>query len=106
MRSMLLHAYGDKVEFYMHDAFDPQKLHFLARNLEVAFWKLRHDRDAGGELYLLSNSLEGTGDLSFERLAGKLISLQDHMAQVVADTTNRQIKNVVQRVASAVFFPI
>lgn len=106
MRTMLLDAYGGKSRFYLHDSLDPQKLHYLARNFEVAFWKLGHDRDAAGRLYLLSNSLSGSGNLSFERLAGKLIGLQDHMAQVVADRTNRQIKNVIQSVASAVFFPI
>jgi hypothetical protein len=106
MRTMLLDGYGGKREFYLHDSLDPQKLHYLARNFEIAFWKLAHDRDPQGDLYLLSNSLEGSGDLSFERLAGKLIGLQDHIAQVVADSTNRQIKNVIQSVASAVFFPI
>ena len=85
---------------------DPQKLHYLARNYEIAFWKLEHDHDPRGRLYLFSNSLEGSGDLSFERLAGKLIALQDYMAQVVADSGNRRIKNVIQSVASAVFFPI
>lgn len=106
MRTMLLEGYGGKREFYLHDSLDPQRLHYLARNFEIAFWKLAHDRDPHGDLYLLSNSLEGGGDLSFERLAGKLIGLQDHMAQVVADRTNRQIKNVIQSVASAVFFPL
>lgn len=106
MRTMLLDAYGGKSRFYLHDSLDPQKLHYLARNFEIAFWKLGHDRDPAGRLYLLSNSLSGSGNLSFERLAGKLIGLQDHMAQVVADRTNRQIKNVIQSVASAVFFPI
>lgn len=106
MRTMLLDGYGGKQEFYLPDMLDPQKLHYLARNFEIAFWKLGHDREASGELFLLSNALDGSGDLSFERLAGKLIGLQDHMAQVVADTTNRRIKNVIQTVASAVFFPI
>lgn len=106
MRTMLLDAYGGKSRFYLHDSLDPQRLYYLARNFEIAFWKLGHDRDAEGNMYLLSNSLEGSGDLSFERIAGKLIGLQDHMAQVVADSTNRQIKNVLQSVASAVFFPI
>jgi len=32
--------------------------------------------------------------------------VQDLMAKVVADGSNRQIKNVIQRVTSAVFFPI
>ncbi|MCP5313143.1 MAG: hypothetical protein H6955_06280 [Chromatiaceae bacterium] len=106
LRTMLLDGYGGKRTFYLHDSLDPQKLHYLARNFEIAFWKLRHDRDPTGQLYLLSNSLDGNGDLSFERLAGKLIALQDSMAQVVVDSTNRQIKNVIQSVASAVFFPI
>lgn len=106
MRTMLLDAYGGKETFYLHDNLDPQRLYYLARNVEIAFWKLGHDRDPAGQLYLLSNSLQGSGDLSFERLAGKLISLHDHMAQVVADGTKRQIKNVIQSVASAVFFPI
>lgn len=106
MRTMLLDAYGGKQHFYLHHTLDPQKLHYLARNFEIAFWKLGHDEDAGGRLYLLSNALEGSGDLSFERIAGKLIGLQDHMAQVTADGTNRRIKNVIQSVASAVFFPI
>lgn len=106
MRTMLLDGYGGKQTFYVHDSLDPQKLHYLARNFEIAFWKLGHDRSPDGQLYLVSNSLSGSGDLSFERLAGKLIGLQDHMAQVVADGTNRQIKNVIQSVASAVFFPI
>ena len=106
MHTMLLDGYGGKSRFYVHDTLDPQKLYYLARNFEIAFWKLGHDRDARGELFLLNNSLEGSGDLSFERIAGKLIGLQDHMAQVVADSSNRQIKNVIQSVASAVFFPI
>lgn len=103
---MLLDAYGGDEKFYLHDALDPQQIYYLARNFEVAFWKLRHDRDAAGQPLLLSNELRGAGDLSFERLAGKLIALQDLMAQVIADSTNRQLKNVIQGVASAVFFPL
>ncbi|MCB1791935.1 MAG: hypothetical protein KDJ24_16650 [Gammaproteobacteria bacterium] len=106
LSTMLIDGYGGKSTFYISDTLDPQKLYYLARNIEIAFWKLGHDRNGKGELYLLSNSLDGSGDLSFERIAGKLIGLQDHMAQVVADSSNRQIKNVIQGVASAVFFPI
>jgi hypothetical protein len=106
MRTMLMDAYGGDTELYLHEWLDPQTLHYLARNFEIAFWKLRQDRDESGRLLLLSNALDGSGDLSFERLAGKLVGLQDLMAQVVADASNRQIKNVIQGVASAVFFPI
>ncbi len=106
MYTMLLDGYGGKSRFYLPDRLDPQKLHYLARNFEIAFWKLGHDQRADGRLFLLSNSFEGSGNLSFERIAGKLIGLQDHMAQVVAESSNRKIKNVIQSVASAVFFPI
>lgn len=106
LRTMLLDTYGGDEELYLFESLDPQKLYYLARNLEIAFWKLKHDHDEQGRTLLLSNALEGGGDLSFERLAGKLIALQDLMAQVIADTTNRQIKTVIQSVASAVFFPL
>ena len=74
MRTMLMDAYGGKQRFYLIDILDPQKLHYLARNFEIAFWKLGHDREPDGRLYLLSNSLRASGNLSFERLAGKLIA--------------------------------
>jgi len=106
MRTMMVDAYDGKEAFFIYDILDPQKIYYLARNYEIAFWKLRHDRDLYGRPFLLSNSLEGNGNLSFERLAGKLIALQDLMAKVVAEGSNRQIKNVIQRVTSAVFFPI
>ena len=107
LNSMTLDAYGGEGDFYLHHEYDPQKLYHLARNFEIAAWRLRNARDAQGQLFLLS-SLDGNGvaNLSFERLTGKLIALQDHFAYVVADTTNRRIKNVIQGVASAVFFPI
>lgn len=107
LRSMTMDAYGGKTEFYVTDEMDPQKLYYLARNYEIAFWKLTHDLDADGNLILISNELQGEViNLSFERLFGKLISLQDAMALVVADKENRRIKNVIQGVASMVFFPI
>ena len=106
MRTMWIDAYNGKETFYPHDALDPQRLDYPARNFEIAFWKLRHDRDLTGTPVLLSNALSGIGDLSFERLAGKLIGVQDLTAQVVADRTNRHIKSVIQGVASRVFFPI
>jgi hypothetical protein len=107
LRGMLLESYGGRRDFYLTHDFDPQKLYNAARNLEVAAWKLAQARDAAGRLYLLSN--QGSGpvvNLSFERLFGKLIALQDAMALVVADTSSRQIKTVIQSVASMVFLPI
>ncbi len=108
LRSMAVAAYGGEGEFFIHHGYDPQKIYHLARNTEIAAWRLRRARDAAGRPLLLSLEADGTGrvNTSFERLFGKLIALHDQFAQVVADTGNRRIKNVIQGVASAVFFPI
>lgn len=107
LRTMLIKAYGNKQEFNMLDSLDPQKLYNSARNLEIAAWKLNHDRDRSGNLYLISNQLSGpVTNLSYERNFGKLIALQDSMALIIADKTNRTIKNVIQSVAKMVFLPI
>lgn len=107
LRGMLLDSYNGKQEFYLVDELDPQKLYNAARNVEIAVWKLSNDRDGNGRLFLLSNEISESGrNLSFERLFGKVIALQDSMAQIVADATNRRIKNVIQSVASSVFIVI
>ncbi len=107
LRGMILDSYNGKREFYLLDKLDPQKLYYAARNIEIAVWRLSNSRDREGALFLVSNETTGpVRNLSFERLFGKLIVLQDGMARVVAGTTNRQIKNMIQSVASVVFFPI
>lgn len=107
MRTMLQDAYQGKQEFFIMDQLDPQKLYNAARNIEVAVWKLSNDRQADGQLFLISNELQGgVKNLSFERLFGKLIAIQDISASIVADSTNRTIKNVLQGVARFVFLPI
>jgi len=108
LRSMAVAAYGSEDEFFLSDEYDPQKIYHLARNLEIAAWRLRAARDASGRALLLSVGIDAGGEVnaSYERLFGKLIALHDHFAQVVADSTHRRIKNVIQGVASAVFFPL
>ena len=107
LTSMIMSAYGDKDEFFILDKVDPQKLYNSARNIEIAVWKLGHERDSNGELFIYSNSLPGeTLNLSYERLFGKMIATQDNIAIVIAGTTNRVIKTVIQRMATAVFLPI
>lgn len=108
LRDMQREAYGGEHEFFLYHKYDPQKIYHLARNLEIASWRLRQNRSVSGSLFLLSvgKDQHGVTNTSFERLFGKLIGLHDHFAHVVADTSNRRIKNVVQGVASAVFFPI
>ncbi len=107
LRGMILDSYNGKRVLYILDELDPQKLYLGARNIEIAIWKLTHDRDSQGQLFLISNETSGPiRNLSFERLFGKLIALQDSSARIVAESTNRRIKNVIQSVAQAVFFPI
>lgn len=108
LHSMMVDAYGGEGEFFLSSEFDPQKLYYLARNFEIAAWRLRNERGRDGNIMLLSSGADSKGvfNHSFERLFGKLIALHDHLAYVIADTTNRRIKNVIQGVASAVFFPI
>lgn len=106
--SMLLDAYGGVDTFYFHHEYDPQKLYNLARNVEVASWLLRQRQGEQGQPLLLSSGLsaEGVFNFSYERLFGKLVALQDHYAQVVADSTSRRIKTVILGVVSTVFLPI
>lgn len=104
---MLMEAYNNKRNFYLFQAPDPQNLYNLARNIEIAVWKLGNSYDEKGELYLYSNSIgfEETY-LSYERLFGKLIGLQDTMAIIISGRTNRTITKVIQQMASAIFLPI
>ena len=105
--NMLMSAYDNRQQFYMLDELDPQKLFNAARNIEIAVWKLANNRDAAGQPLLLSNSMdEGVANISYERLFGKLIGRQEILAEIVADRTNRTLRHVVQRMASAVFLPI
>ncbi|MCP4042144.1 MAG: hypothetical protein GY731_09355, partial [Gammaproteobacteria bacterium] len=82
LTSMLYAAYNNQSEFFIIDEVDPQKLYNSARNVEIAVWKLGNDRNPRGRPYLLSNSLPGESrNLSFERLFGKIIGLQDTLAR-------------------------
>ena len=104
---MIRRSYGYKQEFFFLDELDQQKLYNSARNIEVLVWRFGHRRDAGGEPYLLTNEVSGeVSNLSFERLFGKMIALQDMLAQITADKTNRSITKVIQNTATMVFLPI
>ena len=107
LTSMIMASYGYKSDFYLFDTLDPQKLYNSARNIEIAVWKLEHTIDVKGEPYLYSNSLPGEdANLSYERLFGKLIATQDNIAIIISGKTNRVIKTVIQRMATAAFLPI
>jgi len=107
LRSMIHSAYGNKTEFFIFDEVDPQKLYNSARNIEIAVWRLSNYRDTRGRLFLITNSLStNLPNLSFERLFGKLVATQDTIAKITAGSSRRRIKNVIQRLATAVFLPI
>jgi hypothetical protein len=57
---------------------------------------------------LLSNGVNGDGvpNLSFEREFGKLIGIQDTLAKIIEDKSNRAIRFGVVNVASMAFLPI
>ncbi len=49
---------------------------------------------------------DGLANLSFEREFGKLIGIEDTLAKIVEDKSNRAIRFGVVNVASMVFLPI
>jgi len=106
LRSMLYKAYGEQSELYLFGPLEPQKLYNSARNIEIVAWRLAQRRNLRGELFLLTNSTDQPVNLSFERLFGKMIALQDMMATIAADRTKRTINKIVHSIASAVFLPV
>lgn len=100
-------AFENKTEFFLFDSLNAQKLYNCARNLEIASWRLNHTRDGAGELFLLSNDLDGASrNLSFEREMGRMIALLDFLALVMEDKTGRTVNQVAQNLATAVFLPV
>jgi hypothetical protein len=107
LTGMIRKSYNNKTEFYIIDDLDQQKLYNSARNLEIILWRLKNKRDSKGRPFLITNELNGRIDnLSFERIFGKMIAIQDMMAMITADKTNRAINKVVHSMATAAFMPI
>ena len=106
LQTMLAKAHDNKKEFYLTDSLDPQRLYNLARNIEIAAWKLSTARDADGNLYLLTNEINDKDrNLSFEREFGKMIGRTDLYAIALAEKSQRIISRVVQSLATAAFLP-
>jgi hypothetical protein len=77
-----------------------------ARNTEILAWRLRNNRLPSGDPFLITSEYRGTIDnLSFERLFGKLIALQDMMARIAGDADDRTVTKVVHT-ATSVFIPL
>jgi len=105
--TMLLRAHNDKADFYLTDSIDPQRIYNVARNIEIAAWKLSNARKQDGTLYLLTNEMNETEkNLSFEREFGKMIGRTDLYAISLAEKSQRFISRIMQNLATAVFLPI
>ncbi|MDP1526149.1 MAG: hypothetical protein Q8M20_10085 [Rhodocyclaceae bacterium] len=113
LAQMLHLAFDGKLEFFLFDDLDAQKLHNAARNVEIAAWKLANtlrtlpeaDIPVGAPM-LFSNEITPVRNLSFEREFGRLIGNLDLLSQIVADKTQRTVVKVVQSITSAIFLPI
>jgi len=104
--SMIRKSYNNKCEFFMLDSLDEQRLYNSARNIEILVWRLGSRKADNGQLIILTNDVDSEiKNLSYERLFGKLISLQDTMAQIISSRTGRFITKAVQMVGMA-FLPI
>ncbi|MDH4039618.1 MAG: hypothetical protein OEW92_01835 [Gammaproteobacteria bacterium] len=103
---MLRQAYSFKAELFMQDQLNGPALLTSARNVEILLWKLKNTRKPNGEHYLITHEYRGVIDnLSFERLFGKLIVLQEMMARVAGDSDDRAVNTAVHAVSS-VFLPL
>lgn len=105
LETMVLNSYDGHRRFYVYNMLDAQRLYNSARNIELASWLIRTKHDSNNKLFLLSSDEGGKMNVGIERLFGKMINAQDMMAQIMADRTNRTIKNVLQSLIMA-FIPI
>ncbi|THF61542.1 hypothetical protein E6C76_20485 [Pseudothauera nasutitermitis] len=106
LASMVQSAFGDKVEFYLLDDLNAQRIYNAARNVEIAAWKLASARDADGRPLLLSNEMGEVANLSFEREFGRIIGQLEVLSDVIEVKTERTVTRVVQSMATAVFLPV
>jgi hypothetical protein len=113
LAQMLHMAFDGKLEFFLFDDLDAQKLYNAARNVEIAAWKLANalrtlpeaDIPVGAPI-LFSNEITPVRNLTFEREFGRLIGNLDLLSQIAADKNQRLVVKVVQNAATAVFLPI
>ena len=104
--SMLREAYQYKPEMFLPDQLNAAVLVTSARNVEVLLWKLKNTRRPDGSHYIISHEYAGVVDnLSFERLFGEIIVLQEMMAKIAGDSDDRAVTGAVHAV-SKVFIPL
>ena len=106
LKSMLLKAHGNKIDFYIFDKLDPQKIYNVARNIEVVVWKLSSKKNEDGNPFLITNTIfNDVQNLSFEREFGKIIARTDFFAFTLSEKTERNITRAVQSVTTRIFLP-
>ena len=104
--TMIHKSYNSKCELFLLDYLNEQNLYNSARNIEILVWRLKTRHKENGDLLILTNSIDGDlQNLSYERIFGKLISLQDTMALIISKRSGRTIKEVA-RFATMAFLPI
>lgn len=104
--SMLRQAYQYQPEMFLSDQLDAKVLMTSAQNVERLLWKLKNERKPNGEHYIVTYEYLGVVDnLTFERLFGELIVLQEIMADIADDSSNRTVTGAVHAV-STVFIPL
>ena len=90
----------------MFNSLSPERLIASAHNVEVLLWRLKNSRHSDNSHFLVTSEYRGvTDNLSFERLFGKLILLQEMMARIAGDASHRHMNKVVHT-ASSVFMPL
>jgi hypothetical protein len=103
---MLRYAYGYNSELFLFNSLDPDRLLASAHNVEVLLWRLKKTKRQNGSHFLITHEYQGvTDNLSFERLFGKLILLQELMARIAGDASHRYVNKAVHT-ASSVFIPL
>ena len=103
---MLRYAYGYNSELFLFDSLNSDRLVASAHNVEVLLWRLKNSRRSDNSHFLITSEYRGvTDNLSFERLFGKLILLQEMMARIAGDASHRHVNKVVHT-ASSVFIPL
>jgi hypothetical protein len=106
---MNMAAYNHQTEFYLLSELDAQKFYNAARNTEYVAWELASTRRDQDGLLLLASDTPGkksASDLSVEREFGKLIGIQDTLARIIEDKSNRAIRFGVVNAAGTLFLPI
>jgi hypothetical protein len=105
---MHMAAFNHQTEFYLLSDLDAQKFYNAARNTEYVAWELVTLRDQHGAPLLVASEADdrGSAKSGAERELGKLIGIQDTLARVIEDKSNRAIRFGVVNAASSLFLPI